>query len=140
MLQITRQSEYAVRTLLELAQIPFGRRMSTKIISEKQEISEVFLKKTIQQLDRVGLVATHRGKQGGVQLCVPADEITIADVIGAIEGEVAINPCLSEKNHCKNEEFCPVHQILERAQDALLAELKRETFADIVKGKVKAEE
>ncbi|RQD77032.1 MAG: Rrf2 family transcriptional regulator [Candidatus Syntrophonatronum acetioxidans] len=139
-MQITRQAEYAVRTLMELARIPPGELMSTRKISENQEIPEVFLKKTIQLLDRAGLVATRRGKEGGVRLSVAPEDITIADVLKVIEGEVALNPCLSGKNYCKREETCPVRKILGRAQEAMLAELGKETFADLVKGNALVEE
>lgn len=139
-MQITRQTEYAVRTLMELSQIPPAAMMSTKKISENQEIPEVFLKKTIQLLDRAGLVATRRGKEGGVRLSVSPKDITIADVLKAIEGEIAINPCLSGKNYCKKEGACPVRKVLGRAQKAMLVELGKETFADLVKGRVQVEQ
>jgi Rrf2 family transcriptional regulator, nitric oxide-sensitive transcriptional repressor len=130
-MQLTRQSEYAIRTLIELAQKPYGTVLSTKVISERQSIPEVFLKKTVQLLARAQLVATQRGTQGGVKLAVPAEGITIAQVITAIEGEVAINPCLSSSNVCENRATCSIHRILQRAQDAMLAELNKETLQDI---------
>ncbi len=131
-MQLTRQSEYAVRTLIELAQKPYGTVLPTKVISEKQAIPEVFLKKTVQLLAKAQLVATQRGTQGGVKLAVPPERITIAQVITAIEGEVAINPCLSSSHVCANRATCSIHPILQRAQDAMLAELNKETLEDIV--------
>lgn len=135
-MQITRQTEYAVRTLLELASIPYGQLLSTRIISEHQNIPEVFLKKTIQLLARAGLVKTQRGSQGGVQLVISPDKITLADILTAIEGEVALNVCLGERGVCPNKIVCQVRPILERAQEALLKELSRESLMDIVTGKV----
>lgn len=131
-MQITRQSEYAIKTILELASIPYGQILSTSKISERQDIPEVFLKKTVQLLARGGLVATQRGPKGGVRLIVPANQITIAHVIKAIEGEIAINPCLGEGYHCQNESFCQIRTILKRAQDALKRELSQETLQDIL--------
>lgn len=130
-MQLTRQSEYAVRTLIELAQRPYGAVLSTKAISEKQAIPEVFLKKTVQLLARAKLVATQRGTQGGVKLAVPPERITLAQVITAIEGEVAINPCLSSSHVCENRNTCSIRPILQRAQDAMLAELNKETLQEI---------
>lgn len=135
-MQITRQTEYAVRTILELSKVPFGEMVHTKTISERQEVPEVFLKKTIQLLVRAGLVATQRGTHGGARLAVPSDRITLADVVTAIEGNLAINICLNEGNRCKNKDGCAVHRILQRGQQALVKELSRETFADIVRGKI----
>ena len=131
-MQITRQSEYAIKTLLELARLPAGQTLRTQEISQRQEVPEVFLKKTIQLLARGGLIATQRGAQGGVRLNVPADRITIVDIIQAIEGKLAINPCLAEGCHCQNESFCQIRGILQRAQKAMIDELSRETLQDIV--------
>ena len=135
-MQITRQTEYAVRTLLELASIPYGQLLSTRIISEHQNIPQVFLKKTIQLLARAGFVKTQRGSQGGVRLIVPPDKITLADVLTAVEGEVALNVCLGEKGVCPNKSTCPVKCILQRAQEALVRELSQESLLEIVTGKV----
>lgn len=131
-MQITRQTEYAIRTILELAKAAKGELVPTKTISQHQEIPEVFLKKTIQLLAHAGLITTQRGTQGGVRLAVPAAEITIADIISAVEGRLAINVCLSEAYECPNKPFCRVHNILGRAQAALLAELSRESVADLI--------
>lgn len=131
-MQLTRQTEYALKTLLELAAHPYGEILSSKVISERQDISEDFLKKTIQLLSLSGLVSTHRGNQGGVRLAKPAEQITIADVVAAIEGPIAINPCLAPGYSCPNRATCKISPILARAQQALLSELSRESLADLV--------
>ena len=64
-MQITRQTEYGIKTLLELAQLPEGQLISSKTISERQEIPETFLHKTLQLLSKAGLAYTQRGVQGG---------------------------------------------------------------------------
>jgi len=131
-MQITRQAEYAIRTLLELASLSPGEVLASKVISERQEIPEDFLKKIVQLLSLSGLVVTQRGTQGGVKLAKPKDQITIADVIAAVEGPLAINPCLAPGYTCKNMKTCPVRPVLARAQKAFIAELKKETLADLL--------
>lgn len=130
-MQITRQTEYAVRTLMELAKVEQGKLVPTKTVSMRQEIPEVFLKKTIQLLANAGLIATQRGTQGGVRLAVQPEAITIADVMTAVEGQVAINVCLAENYPCPNKSHCKVRPVLQRAQSAMVAELKKETIADL---------
>lgn len=131
-MQITRQTEYGIRTLLELAQAPEGQLISSKTISERQEIPETFLHKTLQLLSKAGLVMTQRGVQGGVRLALPANKITIKDILTAIEGPLAINVCMSPGYHCDNMQTCKVRRVLARAQAAMAAELGRETLADII--------
>jgi len=130
-MQFTRQTEYAIRILMALGEVKKGEMIQSRVVAEKQEIPEKFLSKTIQVLVRTGLVETRRGTLGGVRLAVPLDSITIADVITAIEGKIAINPCLANGCYCKNMASCQVRQILERGQNALLAELNKETLADL---------
>ncbi|NLV17735.1 MAG: Rrf2 family transcriptional regulator [Syntrophomonadaceae bacterium] len=131
-MQITRQTEYGVRILLELAQAPEGQLVSSHIISTRQDVPEMFLQKTLQLLSRAGLVITQRGVQGGVRLAKPAESITIADVLVAIEGPLAINVCLNAGYNCHNMEVCKVRSILVRAQEALAVELSKESLADII--------
>ena len=133
-MQITRQTEYAIRTALELSTAPPGEFVQTKYISERHNIPEVFLKKTIQLLSRAGLVVTQRGSQGGVRLARPGKEITLADILVAIEGPLALNVCLVENYQCPNRPTCRVHRIIKRAQEALVKELTRETLEDIAAG------
>ena len=131
-MQITRQTEYAIKTLTELGQVPYGQLISSKVISQRHEIPEEFLHKTIQILSRAGLVVTQRGVQGGVRLGRPLEEITIADVIEAMEGPIALNVCLSSGYRCSNMDICQVRKVLSNAQSAMLQELNKKSLADIV--------
>ncbi|MBP1761570.1 MAG: hypothetical protein H6Q64_1112 [Firmicutes bacterium] len=131
-MQLTRQCEYALRTMLELASHPFGEIISSKTISERQDIPEDFLKKTIHLLAVNGLVNTVRGTQGGVRLAKNAAEIKVSDVVEAIEGPVAINPCLASGYVCPNRSKCRISPVLARAQQAFMAELSKNSLADLV--------
>ena len=132
-MQITRQTEYGIRTMIELAKSPEGKLVSSKTISERQEIPETFLHKTLQLLSKAGLVVTRRGVQGGVRLALAADKITIKDILVAIEGPLAINVCMTPGYPCDKIGTCPVRKVLATAQRALAAELSRETLADLAR-------
>ncbi|MGI6452396.1 MAG: RrF2 family transcriptional regulator [Syntrophomonadaceae bacterium] len=135
-MQITRQTEYAIRILLELATLPPGQVISSKVIAQRQDIPEDFLKKIVQQLVISGMVSTQRGTQGGVRLVADIEQVTIADVMAAIEGPLGINPCLLPGYSCENMPQCPIRPVLARAQAAFLNELRKETLADLLKKKV----
>lgn len=131
-MQITRQTEYGIKTLIELAQSPEGQLIASKTISERQGIPETFLHKTLQLLSKAGLVITQRGVQGGVRLALSAEKITVKDILVAIEGPLAINICMTPGYPCEKIETCKVRKVLARAQAALTAELSRTTLADII--------
>jgi Rrf2 family protein len=137
-LRLTRQAEYAMRTLLELARAPAGERVETKMIARRQEIPEVFLKKTIQILARAGMIDTRRGSGGGVRLNLPAGLITLADIVEATEGKPAFNPCLAEGENCPNAPHCQIRSAILRGQQAFIAELSKETLAGIVEREMEA--
>jgi len=131
-MQITRQTEYAVKTLTALGRVPYGQFLSSKVIAQRHNIPEDFLHKTIQVLSRAGLVTTQRGVQGGVRLARSLENITLADVIEAMEGPMALNVCLSPGFQCDNLNTCQVRRVLANAQAAMLKELRQKTLADIV--------
>lgn len=117
--------------MLELARLPKGEMLSAREISEKQQIPEVFLKKTIQLLARAGLVYTQRGPKGGVQLAKDPAHITLADILVAVEGPVALNVCLTPGYECINKPDCKVHRVLAKAQKALVSELSAKSLSEL---------
>lgn len=131
-MQITRQSEYAIRTMLELAKAPAGELLSTRYISEQQNIPEDFLKKTVKLLVLADLVYTQRGTNGGIRLIKSPDQISILDIITAVEGPMALNVCLAPGYQCPNQPGCPVSAVMARAQQALVRELGASTLAAIL--------
>jgi Rrf2 family transcriptional regulator, nitric oxide-sensitive transcriptional repressor len=138
-MQLTRQTEYSIRTLIELANAPEGVMSHSSTIAEKLNLPEMFLKKTVQLLVQAGLVETRRGMGGGMRLAVSPNNVTLADILSAIEGKLAINPCLRGVYHCEDQSVCPVRKVLQRTQGAILTELSKETLADLAKGEVVSE-
>lgn len=130
-MQLTRKTEYAVRTLLELVSRPLGELVQTCEIAEAKDIPEPFLNKTIRDLARAGFVETRRGKMGGVKLIKPGDSFTMADVVEAIEGPLAINPCLRESYNCSNKSSCSVRRFLLESQSRFVEYLSSKTFAEL---------
>lgn len=131
-MQLTRQGEYAVRTIYALAAAE-GRIIPQREIARIQEIPEAFLAKVAQILGRAGLVVNIRGAQGGMALAKPAATITLRDVVEAVEGPIALNQCLQGPGSCSRQEVCSVHRVWVRAQEAMLKELGSVTFAELVR-------
>lgn len=132
-MQLTRQGDYAIRTILVLAETSQDELVSIKEIASKQEISLHFLNKIVQSLAKSGIVITIRGSQGGIKLSRPPDKISLRDVVEAIEGPIALNICVAHQEGCRRQGFCRVHSVWREAQAALLAKLEGVSFADLVK-------
>jgi Rrf2 family protein len=133
-MQITRQADYAVRAVLHLARNG-DQRTATSMIAEEQRIPPSFLAKIVSQLSIAGLLHTSRGARGGVTLAREAKDITLLEVIEAIDGPIQLNECVGDKGLCSFEEACPLRPMWCEAQEDLVGKLKATNFADMaVKG------
>lgn len=87
--QISAKADYAVRALLVMAAAPGGQPLTGKTIATSQQMPVKFVENTLVELRINGLVRSQRGSRGGFRLARPADEITIADVVRAVDGPLA---------------------------------------------------
>ncbi|NLE22424.1 MAG: Rrf2 family transcriptional regulator [Actinobacteria bacterium] len=119
-LQLTRGAEYAIRAMTYLAHYPEGHVASLHEIGEAQDIPESFLAKILQSLVRSGLAVSQRGAHGGFALARPATEITMQQVIEAIDGPISVNQCVLSPEDCGRSASCTVHVAWVRAQEQLM--------------------
>ncbi len=130
-MQITRQADYAVRAVLHLARNG-DQRIATSTIAEEQHIPPSFLAKIISQLSIAGLLHTSRGARGGVTLARDAKDITLLEVIEAIDGPIQLNECVGDNGICSFDESCPLRPVWCDAQEELVGRLKGMNFAEIM--------
>lgn len=132
-MQITRQADYALRAMTYLAKLEPTQRAATSQIAESKKIPPSFLAKIISQLSIAGLIHTSRGARGGVTLSRPADEISILEVIEAIDGPIALNECTVSPEGCPFTGECPIHDLWCSTQSDLVEKLRNTTFAALAK-------
>ena len=132
MLQITRQTEYAIRGLQELARRESDTPVQLKSIAGACEVSEAFLAKIFQMLAQSGIVKSHRGVKGGFSLGRPATEISLREVVEVCEGGIVLNHCLRPVDPCLNAENCQISKVWRDAQEALTGALERTHLADVM--------
>jgi Rrf2 family protein len=88
-MRISAKADYAVRAALELAAAPDGEPVKGERLADSQEIPLQFLEHILLELKHAGLVRARRGARGGYWLARSPDEVTVADVIRAVEGPLA---------------------------------------------------
>ncbi len=123
--------EYALRALTYAASQSEDSRFQAKDVCEKTEIPESFTRKVLQSLVQGGFLQAVRGPGGGYELTRPASEITLLDVIVAVEGEDTFNHCVLGFPTCAAKHPCPLHDTWTGAKQQLLTQLKRRTLQEL---------
>ena len=132
MLQITRQTEYAVRSMMALDECRGGKPVQLKALAETCHVSEVFLAKILQELVHAGVVKSHRGVKGGFCINRPSNDITFLEIVEICEGKIELNHCLSETSPCPDKANCNVAKVWENAQAAFVEVLKNTKLSDVL--------
>jgi Rrf2 family protein len=88
-MRVSAKVDYALRALAELAAAPPGGPVKAEQLATAQEIPLKFLENILLELRRAEIVASQRGTEGGYRLARPAEEVSLADVIRAVEGPIA---------------------------------------------------
>ncbi len=130
---ITRATEYAIRTVIFLAQQPPDQIVLKKDICRTQDVTPAFLTKILQPLIKAGIVSSQRGVGGGFLLAKDPSEISILDILQAEEGPLKLNHCLIEEGFCHREAHCSAHEVWAEAQQEMVNVLKKHNLAELVK-------
>lgn len=122
--------EYALRAVVCLA-VPPPRPWKTSDIAEKTKVPPAYLSKVLQELVRAGLVHSQRGAGGGMTLARDSAEITILDVVNAVEPIQRITTCpLDLKSH--GVRLCPLHRRMDNALAHVESALRSSTLAELL--------
>lgn len=131
-MKLSTKGRYGARLMLELA-LHYGQGpMLLKDVAERQEISEKYLGHLIPPLKAAGLVFSSRGAHGGYTLAKPPKEITLAEVLQAVEGGLVLVECVSLPAVCNRVETCVIRDIWDSVSRKMKEELSSITLLDMV--------
>ncbi len=131
-MKITAKSRYALRVLLDIAVSGAKAPRTINEISASQAISEKFISRIVVPLRRAGLLATERGVRGGLRLARFAEQVTLYDIVEAMEGPFGLLRCLDRPGVCPRQGKCAAECAWRRVNDALAETLRSVTLADVV--------
>jgi Rrf2 family protein len=129
---VTRETDYAVRTVLYLAQ-ERDRVASVTEVAQAMFIPKSFLAKILQRLVRNGIVQSIRGVKGGFRLAKKPNEITLLAIMEAIQGLAGINVCAVDSKKCRLSSTCAVHPVWVDIRKEVEARLKKQTIATLLR-------
>jgi Rrf2 family protein len=135
-MRISAKADYAVRAVIELAAAPEGASLSAREIATAQEIPQNFLENILAELRRAGIVESRRGAAGGYLLARPPEDISLADVIRAVEGPLAnvrgVSPDLLEYEGSSER----LRDVWVALRSSVRGVLEHVTLADVAKGEL----
>jgi Rrf2 family protein len=118
--------------MIYLAKLDPTQRAATSQIAEEQRIPPSFLAKIISQLSIAGLIHTSRGARGGVSMARSPEEVSVLEVVEAIDGPISLNDCTGDPSACPFGEDCPLRPLWCETQAELINRLRNTNFARFV--------
>src|SRR6266496_312505 len=131
MLRLSKKADYALMAMKHLALRGDRGASSAREIAALYDIPIELMAKVLQRLVRRGLLASHQGTRGGYELARRPTNISVADVIQAIEGPVTVTACSTEENQCEQFAKCNVRDPLWKVRERILAALGECTIAEL---------
>ncbi len=132
MFTFSKRTDYGLMALAHLAAQEEGEATSSKAIASHYGMPTELLAKTMQQLAKSGIVESRNGPKGGYVLSRDPDSITVAEVIQAIEGPIAMAVCQTDMaSECDQYARCPILQPMERIQGKIVQLLNSMTLLDM---------
>lgn len=124
--------EYAIHGLIYLANSPKGTSVMITNVARATKVPEAYLRKVFQQLTRGGILLSKRGMNGGFYLDRDPREITLKDIVEAIDGSLPIYSCLRTTRRCGLATPCPVHEAFEQARLRMAEVLEATSVKDLL--------
>ncbi len=132
MIRLSRLSDYAVVLMSQIAASPDGLRQAPELAGEAH-LPATTVSKILKLLNRSGLLISHRGARGGYEVARPLEAISMADIINAVDGPIALTECIEDTpGECDLEAFCPARRNWHAINDAVRRALAGVTLADVV--------
>jgi Rrf2 family protein len=134
MLRLSKKADYALMAMKHLA---LRSDRSSHATASAREIAELYdipielMAKVLQRLVRRGLLASQQGTRGGYQLARIPEQISVADVIQAIDGPVTVTACSTDDGQCEQFAKCNVRDPLWRVRERILSALGECTIAEL---------
>lgn len=126
-------SEYAIRALRILAEYPSGEYVLVGTLANRAGLPHHYLSKILQNMVRVQILESRKGSRGGFRLASSCDEITLYDIVNAIENLNKVRRCLLGQAECDDERACPLHAFWGKQSEAYLATLRDTTLGDLLR-------
>lgn len=132
-MRITKESDYAVRALVDMAENSVHGPIQAEDISVRQGIPKSFLEQILRDLRLGGLIHTKKGPRGGYTLAVSPDKINLKDIIDTFEGSTFTQVCQGNSSSCGVPTICAIREAWNKAGEAANEVLASVTVGDLMR-------
>lgn len=132
MIRITRETDYGIVLLSRLAREPRHDVHTARDLAAWAHLPLPMVSKILKALARAGLLVSHRGSKGGYSLGHGPDEISVGDILRALEGPFGITECASSPGSCDQEAVCPIRSRWQEISVAVMDYLGKIRLSDLV--------
>ncbi len=126
----SRRADYALQAMIYLASADKARTAAPEI-AEHMGLSVHYLRQVLRELTRARLVISSPAPTGGYALARPADEITVLEIVEALEGPISVTECMLRGGPCHWRDVCPIHQVWSGALQAMTDQLALGSLASL---------
>ena len=132
MFRLSRLTDYGIVLMAHLASCEEGSTHAAREVAQETQLPLPVVSKVLKLLAREGLLRSLRGAKGGYRLARPATEITVPEMIAALDGPISLTECASHPGTCAHEPTCHVREPWQRINRVVRDALERITLADLV--------
>lgn len=131
-MKLSKESQYALAAMLELAAAPLGTYLQARHVAQARGLPASFLPKILHKLVRHGLLRSLRGgRERGYALARPPESITVREIVDVIEGPDLLDRCVFWSDTCSDARPCLLHDLWKQVRPTVMASLERVTVADL---------
>lgn len=129
---ISTKGRYALKAVFEIAISDSTSPLPLSVISERTDLSELYLEQIFSVLKKKGIVKSLRGSQGGYFLTKEPKDISVGEIIKALEGELSPSKCVEDDGYCNMLDRCPTYMIWDNIKKAIDDVVDNTTVADMI--------
>lgn len=131
-MKISAKGKYGLKAMIDLALNSNGNSVSLKSIAERQSIPEAYLEQLIAHLKKANLVNSIRGVNGGYFLAKQSKDITVGEILKALEGSMALVGCIDDSITCDEKNKCISRIVWEKIQTGINQAIDNFTLEDLI--------
>ncbi len=131
-MKISTKGRYGLRAMIDLAMNNDGESITLKSIAKRQNISETYLEQLIPHLKKAKLVVSVRGAKGGYTLARAPKDITLGEILKALEGSMAPVACVDNSIKCDDKDICISRIVWEKIQDGINKAIDSFTLEELI--------